>query len=42
MDSSISNIIIDSEENDVLCIKYGELLTWTPKSKDDIRLKNQS
>ena len=42
MDSSISNIIVDNEENDALCIKYGELLTWTPKTKDDIRLKNQS
>ncbi|CAD8103507.1 unnamed protein product [Paramecium sonneborni] len=42
MESSISNIMFDSEENDVLCKKYGELLTWTPKTKDDLKLKNQS
>ncbi|CAD8177809.1 unnamed protein product [Paramecium pentaurelia] len=42
MDSSITNIMVDSEENDVLCIKYGELLTWIPKTKEDVRLKNQS
>ncbi|CAK94990.1 unnamed protein product (macronuclear) [Paramecium tetraurelia] len=42
MDSSISNIIEDQEENDALCIKYEELLIWTPKSKDDVKLKNQS
>lgn len=41
MDSSISNINVDNEENDKLCIKYGELLIWTPKTKDDIKWKNQ-
>ncbi|CAD8070163.1 unnamed protein product [Paramecium primaurelia] len=42
MDSSISNIMVDNQENDTLCTKYGELLIWTPKTKDDIKLKNQS
>ncbi|CAD8090112.1 unnamed protein product [Paramecium sonneborni] len=42
MDSSISNIMVDSEDNDTLCIKYAELLNQTPKTKDYIRLKNQS
>ena len=42
MDSSINNIMVDSEENDVLYIKYGKLLTWIPKTKEDVRLKNQS
>lgn len=37
MDSSINNIIIESEENDVLCNKYSKLLILIPKTKDDIK-----
>ncbi|CAK86887.1 unnamed protein product (macronuclear) [Paramecium tetraurelia] len=33
--------MVDREENDALCIKYGELLPLIPKTKDDIKLKNQ-